>query len=159
MHILDLNVLKLLSHSLLLDLNVHIWWSHRILWTLRSIPNSRNSLQGEAAQRRWRGAGGGTAAAHFAPFVEVRDFPHRIFASWAPWTRDPARWPEFSANRRRRRHRRRRPPAGAAPPPPSSRRPPILRHARNFYSSIWTLRSNNMRWNRQIWTLRSNNKL
>ena len=30
-HILDLNVLKLLSHSLKLDLNVHIWRSHRIL--------------------------------------------------------------------------------------------------------------------------------
>ena len=30
-HILDLNALKLLSHSLKLDLNVHIWRSHRIL--------------------------------------------------------------------------------------------------------------------------------
>ena len=29
-HVLDLNVLKLLSHSLLLDLNVPIWRSHRI---------------------------------------------------------------------------------------------------------------------------------
>ena len=29
--ILDLNALKLLSHSLNMDLNVHIWRSHRIL--------------------------------------------------------------------------------------------------------------------------------
>ena len=50
---LDLNVLKLLFHSLLLDLNVHIWRCHRILWTSMSIIELEKFLAG----------GRGTAAA------------------------------------------------------------------------------------------------
>ena len=36
-------------------------------------------------------------------YIEVRDFPHGIFAFRARWIRGPARWPELSGNRRRRR--------------------------------------------------------
>ena len=102
-----------------------------------------------------------------SPFsnIKVRDSPDGIFDSWARWTRGRARWPEFSGNRRRRR--RRRPASVAALPLPCRRHPALHRRrlaplqlpARNSYSSIWTLRSNNMRWDRKIWTLRSNNRL
>ena len=66
-HVLDLNVHFCPSHSLLLDHNVHIWRSHRILWTSMSTLNCRNSSRGVGrcsapagrARRRPRGDGGG----------------------------------------------------------------------------------------------------
>ena len=61
--ILDLNVLKLLSHNPLLDLNVHTWRSHRILWTSMSTIELKKFLAGGRGTARRGGAARGETAA------------------------------------------------------------------------------------------------
>ena len=63
--------------------------------------------------------------------IEVRDSPNGILGSWARWSRAPpdvqSSWETVAA--------------AAAVVVAAAPRPP----ARNSYSSLWTLRSNNMR--------------
>ena len=60
MHILDLNDHFWLYHSLLLELNVHIWRSYHTLWTSMSIIELEKFLavrQGGAQRPQWDGYG------------------------------------------------------------------------------------------------------
>ena len=69
-------------------------------------------------------------------FIEVRDSPSGIFGSWARWNRAPpdvqSSWETVAAAAAV---------AAVAVAAVAAPRPP----ARNSYSSLWTLRSNNMR--------------
>ena len=55
-------------------------------------------------------------------FIEVRDFPHRIFGSCTRYPRGLTRWAELLGRRRRRRRRQLVSPGGYRPPDP----PPSL---------------------------------